>query len=263
MARDRGPSRLLYKLVRGIIVPFMRIWFRLSISGAENIPESGAAIVTPNHKSFWDSFFIGAATKRELRFMGKSELFDGPQGRLLVALGAFPVQRGASDSDALETARAILDQGGLLSLFPEGTRVRDPDQLGSPKRGAARLAIEAGAPLIPAAITGTDHMFMGPVPKPKKVRLAIGEAVPVDELEPTPEAAEALVDDELWPEVETQFQGLRAHKGKIAAGVAALGLGGAALAQQRRRAKPKGPLAGLKLKVGAGGRGRRRPRRRR
>jgi 1-acyl-sn-glycerol-3-phosphate acyltransferase len=263
LARERGPSRLLYKLVRGIIVPFMRVWFRLSITGAENIPKSGPAIVTPNHKSFWDSFFVGAATKRELRFMGKSELFDGPQGRLLVALGAFPVERGASDTDALETARVILDQGGLLSMFPEGTRIREPDELGPPKRGAARLAIEAGAPLIPAAITGTDHLFMGPLPRPKKVRLAIGEAVSVDELEPTPEAAEALVDEALWPEVETQFRGLRASPGAIAVGLAALGLGGAAVAAQRRRAKPKGPLDRLRRRAGADGRGRRRPRLRR
>jgi 1-acyl-sn-glycerol-3-phosphate acyltransferase len=262
LARERGPSRLLYKLVRGIIVPFMRLWFRLSITGAENIPKDGPAIVTPNHKSFWDSFFVGAATKRELRFMGKSELFEGPQGRVLVALGAFPVQRGASDADALATARAILDQGGLLSMFPEGTRIREPDELGAPKRGAARLAIEAGAPLIPAAITGTDHLFAGSIPKPKKVRLAIGEPVPVHELEPTPEAAETLVSEELWPEVETQFRGLRAHPGAIAAGVAALGLGGAAIARRRRRSKPSGPFAKLPLAGGGRRRGRRRPRRR-
>ncbi len=263
LARERGPSRLLYGIVRLVIVPFMRLWFRLSITGAENIPAEGAAIVTPNHKSFWDSFFIAAATKRELRFMGKSELFEGPWGRILVGLGAFPVQRGSSDQDALETARAILDQGGLLSMFPEGTRVREPDELGAPRKGAARLAIEAGAPLVPAAITGTDHMFLGPIPKPKKVRLAIGEPVPVHELDATPEAAEQLVAEDLWPEVETQFRGLRAHPGAIAAGVAALGLGGVAVARQRRRSKARraGPLGALRSAGSRPRRGRRRPRR--
>ena len=76
-ARERGPSRLLYAVVRGLVVGLFRVWFRLSISGAEHIPAEGAAVITPNHKSFWDSFFIGAATRRHLRFMGKAELFEG------------------------------------------------------------------------------------------------------------------------------------------------------------------------------------------
>lgn len=234
-AREHGPSRVLYALVRALVVPFMRLWFRLSITGAEHIPVEGAAVITPNHKSFFDSFFIAAATSRQLRFMGKSELFEGWKGPLLVRLGAFPVRRGESDQDALDTARAILDQGGLLSLFPEGTRVREHETLGEPKRGAARLAIEAGAPLVPAAITGTDRLWLGPVPRPVKVRLAFSEPIPVAELEATPEAAAELVEDELWPEVEGQFRGLLARRGLIAAGVAALGLGGAAAIRERRR----------------------------
>src|SRR5207244_10302335 len=126
----------------------------------------GPVIVAPNHKSFWDSFFVAAATRRHVRFMGKSELFKGLHGRMLVRLGAFPVRRGESDAEALETAREILRQGGLLALFPEGTRVRDPESLGSPRRGAARLALETGAPLIPCAISGTEHLFRGPFPRP-------------------------------------------------------------------------------------------------
>src|SRR5207248_2821678 len=134
LAREKGVSRPLYAVVRGLLVPFLRLWFRTRITGTEHIPEDGAAIVAPNHKSFWDSFFIGVCTRRHLRFMGKTELFEGWKGPLLVRLGAFPVRRGQSDEDALETAREILEQGGLLALFPEGTRVRDPDELGHPKR---------------------------------------------------------------------------------------------------------------------------------
>ena len=254
-ARERGPSKALYAVVRALVVAFMRVWFRLSITGAEHIPAEGAALVTPNHKSFWDSFFVGAATRRQLRFMGKSELFEGGRGPLLVALGAFPVQRGTSDEEALETTRVILRQGGLLSLFPEGTRVRSADELGEPRRGAARLALETGAPLVPAAITGTDRLFFGPIPKPKRVRVAFSAPIPVHELEPTPEAAAALLDERLWPEVEGQFRKLLTRKSAIAAGVAALGVG-AGVAARRRRARPSGPLQRL-------GKGmRRRPKRR-
>src|SRR4030081_1386759 len=90
LARDKGVSAPLYFLVRAVIVPFMRIWFRLRIEHAERIPKDGAAIVAPNHKSFFDAFFVAAATRRQLRFMGKAELFEGAFGWLLVRLGAFP-----------------------------------------------------------------------------------------------------------------------------------------------------------------------------
>jgi 1-acyl-sn-glycerol-3-phosphate acyltransferase len=234
LARERGVSRPLYSVVRAIVVPLMRLYFRLRIEGAEHIPREGAAIVAPNHKSFWDSFFIAAATRRHVRYMAKMELFKGPFGRLLLRLGAFPVKRGEADAEALETARAILRGGGLLALFPEGTRVRDPATLGSPRRGAGRLALETGAPLVPAAITGTERLFAGPVPKPKRVQVAFGEPIPVHALEATPEAAGKLIEDELWPEVTAEYKRLLARPGVIAAGLAAAGIT-AALAERRRR----------------------------
>ena len=235
LARERGVSRPLYAVVRGVCVPFMRLWWGLRIAHAERIPAEGPAIVTPNHKSFFDSFFLAAATRRHLRFMGKSELFEGRLGKTFVRLGAFPVRRGESDADALETARVILAQGGLLSLFPEGTRVRDPEGLGVPKRGAVRLALESGAPLVPAAITGTERLFFHGVPRPTTVRLSFGEPIPVEDLPPTPETAGELLSGELWPEVEGQFGRLRAHPGLVAAGLAAIGIG-AGVAVRRRRA---------------------------
>jgi 1-acyl-sn-glycerol-3-phosphate acyltransferase len=213
----------------------MRIYFRLHIERAEHIPESGAAIVAPNHKSFWDSFFVGAATKRHVRFMGKSELFQGRLGRLFVRLGAFPVKRGESDADALETARVILRQGGLLALFPEGTRVRDPETLGSPRRGAGRLALETGAPLIPAAITGTEKLFLGPLPKPRRVQVSFGEPIEAAALAATPEAAGELIEGRLWPEVTAEYSRLRARPGLIVAGLAAVGIAGFVARRRRGR----------------------------
>ena len=108
----------------------------MHVSGAEHIPREGAAIVAPNHKSFWDSFFIGVCTRRHLRFMAKTELIEARYGRLLVRLGAFPVRRGQADADALETARVILEQGGLLALFPEGTRDPRPGRARAPASAA-------------------------------------------------------------------------------------------------------------------------------
>jgi 1-acyl-sn-glycerol-3-phosphate acyltransferase len=234
LAREKGVSKPLYALVRALMAPLLRLWFRMHVSGADHIPQSGAAIITPNHKSFWDSFFIGVCTPRQLRFMAKTELIEARYGRLLVRLGAFPVRRGQSDVDALETARTILRQGGLLALFPEGTRIRDPDELGHPRRGAGRLALETGAPLVPAAITGTDKLFLGPIPKPRRVQVAFSEPILVSELAATPGDAAHLVDEMLWPEVEGEYRRLQARPTLIAAGLAALGLGGFLIRKRRR-----------------------------
>jgi 1-acyl-sn-glycerol-3-phosphate acyltransferase len=243
LAREKGVSRPLYAIVRGVVTPFMRVWFRMHVSGAEHIPASGAAIVAPNHKSFWDSFFVGICTRRHLRFMAKTELVQARYGPLLVRLGAFPVRRGEADADALETARVILRQGGLLALFPEGTRIRDPDELGNPRRGAGRLALETGAPIVPAAITGSERLFVGPLPKPRRVQVAFAEPIPVAELTATPEEASRLVEEMVWPEVEGEFRRLRSRPGVIAAGLAALGIGvGGGVVVRRRRRRPRSKL---------------------
>jgi 1-acyl-sn-glycerol-3-phosphate acyltransferase len=239
LARERGVSGWLYALARGIVAPLFRVYFRMYVSGAEHIPAEGAAIIAPNHKSFWDSFFIGVCTRRHLRFMAKTELIQARYGRLLVRLGAFPVRRGQADADALETARTILSQGGLLALFPEGTRVRDPDELGNPHRGAGRLALESGAPLVPCAITGTEKLFRAGLPMPRRVQVAFSEPIPVSDLAVTQEAASELIRDTLWPEVEDEYRRLRARPTLIAAGLAALGIGGGLVARQRRRRPPR------------------------
>jgi 1-acyl-sn-glycerol-3-phosphate acyltransferase len=235
LAREKGVSKPLYALVRGVVSPVFRGYFRMRVSGREHVPDEGAAIVAPNHKSFWDSFFVGICTKRHLRFMAKTELIEARYGSLLVRLGAFPVRRGQADEDALETARTVLRQGGLLALFPEGTRIRDPDELGHPKRGAGRLALESGAPIVPAAISGTEDLFAGPLPKPKRVQVAFAEPIPVAEIAATPEGAGELVEGLVWPRVETEFKRLKARPGLVAGGLAALGVGGGLLVQRRRR----------------------------
>ena len=236
-AREKGSSKPLFRTVRGAAIPYMKLVYALKIEGAENIPETGPVIVAPNHKSFWDAFFVAAATKRPIRFMGKDELFEGRTGKLLIRLGAFPVRRGASDAEAIETARQILLDGGLLALFPEGTRVRDPTILGKPHKGAARLALETGATIVPCAITGTEKLFAGPLPRPGRVRVAFAEPIPPPEAgaEATPEAAAELVDERLWPEVERTHQRLLSHPGLIAAGLAALGVGAGVAARRRRK----------------------------
>ena len=217
----RGPSKVTYYLTMALLVPILRLVFSMRVSGTENVPKTGPAVIVPNHKSFWDGFFIAACLTRRVHFMGKAELFEGRKGRLLLALGGFPVRRGESDAEALDTARAVLARGDILALFPEGTRVRDPESLGTPKRGAARLAIEAGAPLIPTAITGTEKRRW---PLPRRVQVAFGEPVPVDQLRATPEDAGKVITEDVWPTINEEYARLRARPGLIVAGLTAAGV---------------------------------------
>ncbi len=233
---------MLYALARALLSP-LRVWFRLRVRGAENIPVEGAAILAPNHKSFMDAFLIGLATRRHVRFMAKVEIFRGPLGWLLVRLGAFPVRRGDADADSLQTARSILARNGLVVVFPEGTRVDEPDALGAPHHGAARLALETGAPIVPTAIVGTHHLWLGPIPKPRRVRVAFHEPVDVTDVADTSDALTELMDRRVWPAVQEEYGRLRAMPGLIAAALTALGVGG--LMARRRATAPRPRLLGI------------------
>ncbi|MGH2880842.1 MAG: lysophospholipid acyltransferase family protein [Solirubrobacteraceae bacterium] len=238
-ARERGVCVPLYVFARLLLTPILRAWFHARISGAEHIPKQGAAIVACNHKSSLDAFFIGIATRRYVRFMTKTELFFGPLGWLLLRLGAFPVRRGETDAEAIETARLILEQGGVLVMFPEGTRVEDRHALGSPHHGAGRVALETGAPLIPAAISGTHRLWIGPVPKPRRVQLTFLRAVDPGRLADHSDAVDELIDDELWPAIRQEYGRQLARSGLILAALATTGIGVRVLARRWEQAPPR------------------------
>jgi 1-acyl-sn-glycerol-3-phosphate acyltransferase len=241
-ARGHGVSRGLYAVVRVLAVAVLRSWFRVSFTGREHIPDEGPVIVTPNHKNFLDAFFVGLATSRKVRFMAKIELFRGPFGWLFLRLGAFPVRRGEADAEALATARSILADGGLVVVFPEGTRVEHADALGSPHHGAGRLAVETGAPIVPTAITGTSHLWRGALPRLKRVQVAFLE--PAAPSAPSQQVTE-LVDEQVWPAVRDEYDRLRARPGLIVAGLTAVGLGGGWIARRQLRRTRRTRLLGM------------------
>lgn len=224
--------------MRILLAPLLLFWFGLDITGRRHVPE-GAAIIAANHKSFLDPFFIGLGTRRPLRCMAKADLFRGPLGWLLARLGAFPVRRGEADTEALDTGRAILDQGGLILVFPEGTRVSEPDALGAPRHGAGTLALETGAPIVPAAITGSSVLWLGPIPLPRRVRVAFAPPVDVADIAASEEPLRELIDRQVWPAVQREYGRLRAAPGVVAVLLAAIGIGG--LVGRRKRRKSTTP----------------------
>jgi 1-acyl-sn-glycerol-3-phosphate acyltransferase len=207
-ARHRGVNPLVYWLVRATFQPFFHVYFRLSRIGREHIPEGGPIIFAANHRSFLDPFVIATMVRRPMYYVAKQELFHQRlQGWFLNALGAFPIDRGHGDADAMGTARAILERGDCVLIFPEGTRVR-PGALGAPRRGVGRLALETGAPVVPLAVIGTEHVRKGWRIRPHKVRIRAGRPLQFPRVENPSADLAGGVTDRIWPNVMLQWEWL-------------------------------------------------------
>jgi 1-acyl-sn-glycerol-3-phosphate acyltransferase len=189
------PSRL-YALIAVLSRPLVKLVFRLRATGKENVPDEGGLVLAANHWSNLDPWPLGLPLypRRFLRFMAKSELFWFPLGPIVTAGGAFPVHRGESDAEAIATAVQLCRQGHVVVMFPEGTRRRKGLRKKHEARwhaGAARIALEADVPLLPAAISGTERIArFGPF------RVAYGPAIALDDLRGVelPQAAAAATE---------------------------------------------------------------------
>jgi 1-acyl-sn-glycerol-3-phosphate acyltransferase len=173
---------LAYQVVAGLSWPVLYGLFRLRARGRENLPASGGYVLACNHVSSLDPWPLGLPLwpRRWLRFMAKSELYWWPLRLVLNGAGAFKVRRGLGDREAIELALQLTRDGHVVAMFPEGTRrakglVKKHEP--RPRSGAARIALEAGVPLIPAAVAGTDRLLrLGPL------RIAYGPPIEMDDL---------------------------------------------------------------------------------
>jgi len=170
-----------YNVIAAATWPILYGLFRLRSTGKENLPEGGCVLAC-NHVSSFDPWPLGMPLwpRTFLRFMAKSELYWFPLSKIVDGAGAFPVNRGQHDTVAIETAVRLAREGNVVAMFPEGTRrtkglVKKFEA--RPRTGAARIALEAGVPLVPAAIKGTDKLL-----RLGKLRVAYGPPVEIDDL---------------------------------------------------------------------------------
>ena len=209
--RRHGVNPLLYLLARVFMTPFFLVYFRYARTGREYGRVDGGLIVAANHRSFLDPFAIGGALpwRRPMNYVAKVELFERRwQGWILSRLGAFPIRRGESDEQSMETARLVVDRGGTVCIFPEGTRIRS-GSLAEPHRGVGRLALQTGAPVIPAAVLGTEAVRRGWRVRPHKIKVRLGRAMTFPQASSDPSRGlAASVTDRIWPNVELQWEDL-------------------------------------------------------
>jgi 1-acyl-sn-glycerol-3-phosphate acyltransferase len=201
MAEPPRPS-LLYLVVGGLSWPVLKLVFRSTATGLEHLPPTGGYVLAANHWSNLDPWplAIPLFPRRYLRFMAKSELFWFPLSAIITAGGGFRVRRGERDVEAIETAVTLCRQGHVVVMFPEGTRrakglVKKHEPTAKP--GAARIALAAGVPLVPAAVAGTDRLS-----RLARLRVAYGPRIPLDDLaDAEPRAAADIATARLMAEI--------------------------------------------------------------
>ena len=180
-----------FETYRRVVAPVVRVVYRLEVRGQEHVPPVGPLVIAANHDSVIDPFVLAAAISRPTRYLGKAELWRVPLLRLwLDNVEAIPVERGRSDAGAIESAVAALEAGEVVGIFPEGGVAREGPWL----RGAARMALATGAPLLPVRLLETRKALgRGQVGFPRLAAL-IGEPIAVERTSPTAELARELTD---------------------------------------------------------------------
>ena len=170
-------NKTLYKTLKAIIKPILKILYRPTAKGTENIPKEGAVIFAGNHRHAFDPVVVMTNTDRIVHYMAKESIFKGLHGKLLEAIGIIKVYRTKSNPVAVSEAVQILEQGGAIGIFPEGTRNRTEEELLKFRHGAVAIAQRANAPIIPFAIKGEYKLFK------KGLTIEFGEPVDVSKVE--------------------------------------------------------------------------------
>ncbi len=206
-ARSREPD-WIYGLARLVLTLPTIVLFRTRGIDIRNVPKQGPVILAPNHFSAWDHFFAGVYLRRHIRFMAKSQLFKHPVVEFIFFHGGvFPVRRGARDQEAFITAKTILGKGGLVLIYIEGGRSRSRE-LGEPKPGVGRLALETGVPVVPVAIHGSAGVRRWKRLRFPKVTVQFGEPLTFPVEENFSRERHQQVSDQVFDRVREMYEAL-------------------------------------------------------
>lgn len=178
-----------YRIFRGLLGWLFKLWYRPKIYGKENIPKEGAIIVAANHKHLYDQFGPILSTKRVIHYMAKKEYFDSKFAWFFKMSGCISVDRSKKDNEAVSKALEVLNYGGAIGIFPEGTRNKTDDFMLPFKFGPVSMASKTDAYLVPVGISG-DYKFRG-----KNLRFYIGKPFKVSKM--TLEEANKKLFDEI------------------------------------------------------------------
>jgi len=189
------PPTDTYALLQTATLLFMNALGGLYVVGEENVPATGPVLMVSNHTSYLDPVAIGDASPRRVVFMAKAELFENRAiAFLLRGVDSFPVRRGEPDRQAFKTTLAMLEEGRVVCIFPEGTR-QEPETLGEAEPGAALFAIRTGCPVVPVHVSGSSRMLgKGGKPRRAKVKVAFGEPFTLDRKADRDAAGKLLMD---------------------------------------------------------------------
>lgn len=204
----RGEPDSVHELVRLVITPIGQLGYRARCISSEKVPASGPVIITPNHFSFWDHFFVAMFIRRRVHFMAKSQLFAPPIDFIYTHGGCFPVRRGHHDEETFITARAILARGGCIVMYPEGGRSRTGELSERAKPGIGRLALETGAAIVPTAIHGSAKVRNWKRLQLPKVTVQYGDAIAYEQVDSPTRDQQQAVADEIFDDVKRLYAGL-------------------------------------------------------
>ena len=206
--RERRPD-WVYELVRILLTPYLLFFYRARCIDSRNLPADGPAIIAPNHFSFLDHFFVAVYLRRKVHFMAKSQMFKPPLQFIYTHGGVFPVRRGHADEEAFKTAHAVLARGDVVVMYAEAGRSRS-GELGKPRHGLGRLALESGAPVLPTAIAGTERARNWKRLQFPKVTVQYGEPMRWEAISDPTKDQQQQVANEIFAQIRGLYAGLDA-----------------------------------------------------
>ncbi len=198
LGRRGSPSKLVYQVVRDVLVGFARTYLRLRVEGTERLPRQGSYVVAPVHRSYLDFFLVAAIRRPRMRYMGKDSLWrvHPAVSWFMDALGGYGVARGAAaDREALKTTIDVVDEGlEPVVLFPEGSRQTGPTIMPL-YDGVAYVATRCQVPVVPVGIGGSEAAMPkgARFVRPRKVVVLVGEPIPPPPLNDTGRASRKAV----------------------------------------------------------------------